>query len=295
MAIVQTVDLLTPVVNDAFAFGRIAACNALSDVYAMGGKPWCAMNIACFPQAWLEGETSDVISQVLAGGLSALNEASAVLAGGHSIDDPELKYGLAVTGIIDPARIASNDKLTPGLVLVLTKALGTGILSTAVKAGWPGSEDSEAVITATCGRLNRFGGQAIEQFQLPAATDITGFGLAGHALEMAQASKVALRIASSKLPLLPQVLDFASDGMVPGGCYRNRSFCACRVEKEAGVDELLELLLYDPQTSGGLLLGVPASKVEPVCSYLRAQGDLASVIGEVIPAESHGPRLIITR
>ena len=285
----QTVDILTPVVNDAYAFGRIAACNALSDVYAMGGKPWCAMNIACFPQDWLLDGHAEELARLLAGGQSALDEASALLAGGHSIDDQEIKYGLAVTGIIDPAHIASNDKLTPGLVLILTKALGTGILATALKAGWPGSEESEEVITATCGRLNSFGGQAIHDFQLPAATDITGFGLAGHALEMAQASKVTLAISSGKVPVLPHALDFASDGLIPAGAYRNRSFCACHLQKQAEVDDLLELLLYDPQTSGGLLLGVPEDKVQPVCDFLTAHGDLAAVIGRVLACDGHGP------
>lgn len=293
MAIVQTVDLLTPVVNDPYAFGRIAACNALSDVYAMGGRPWCAMNIACFPQDWLEGDSFKVLTELLRGGQSALDEAQAVLAGGHSIDDQELKYGLAVTGIIDPQHIASNDKLVPGHILILTKALGTGILSTALKAGWPGSENSESVITATCGRLNRVAGEAIATFKIPAATDITGFGLAGHALEMATASHVSIRLELSKLPLLPKVLDFAGDGLIPAGCYRNRNFCACHVEKECDVDELLELLLFDPQTSGGLLLAVPEAMLDKVTSFLTSRGDLASVIGQVIPAQKHGPNLIV--
>ena len=285
-AIVQTVDILTPIVNDPFSFGRIAACNALSDVYAMGGTPWCAMNIACFPQEWAEGEQQEILIKLLQGGQSALDEAGAVLAGGHTIQDDEIKYGLAVTGIIDPSKIAANNHLTVGLILVLTKPLGIGILSTAVKAKWPGSEESEAEIIRFSGRLNNAAGLAIQEFHLPAATDITGFGLLGHALEMAQASNVCLALYANSLPILPHVLDFASDGLVPGGAYRNRSHCESHVLVEDGVDRDRLMAAYDPQTSGGLLLAVPKEKLQDLCSFLEEKGDLATVVGEVMPSRN---------
>ena len=172
-ALVQTVDILAPIVTDAFAFGRIAAANALSDVYALGGEPWCAMNVACFPQALAEDDPEQALTNILRGGQDALLEAGAVLAGGHTVQDDELKYGLAVTGIIDPAHIAVNDGLRPGQRLLLTKALGTGILATAVKARWEGAAESEAELIRCCGRLNKVGGAVIRAFHLPAATDIT--------------------------------------------------------------------------------------------------------------------------
>ncbi len=174
-AIVQTVDILAPIVNDAFWFGRIAACNALSDVYALGGQPWCAMNVAFFPTCLTENDPENILANILRGGMDALEEAGAVLAGGHTVQDDELKYGMAVTGIIDPDHVAANDKLRPGLRLLLTKPLGTGILATGVKARWDDHEESEALLQRWCGRLNRIPGEAIAHFRIPAATDITGF------------------------------------------------------------------------------------------------------------------------
>ena len=215
-ALVQTVDILAPIVNDAFAFGRIAAANALSDVYALGGEPWCAMNVACFPQALAEDDPEHVLTGILA-----------VPAGGHTVQDDELKYGLAVTGIIDPAHIAVNDGLRPGQRLLLTKALGTGILATAVKARWEGAAESEIELIRCCGRLNKVGGAAIRAFHLPAATDITGFGLGGHALEMSLASNVCVALDTSALPLLPRVLEYARDGLIPAGSHLNRKHWAC--------------------------------------------------------------------
>mgnify|MGYP002529796853 CR=1 FL=1 len=174
-AIVQTVDILAPIVNDAFWFGRIAACNALSDVYALGGQPWCAMNVAFFPTCLTENDPENILANILRGGMDALEEAGAVLAGGHTVQDDELKYGMAVTGVIDPEHVAANDKLRPGLRLLLTKPLGTGILATGVKARWDDHEESEALLQRWCGRLNRIPGEAITHFRIPAATDITGF------------------------------------------------------------------------------------------------------------------------
>ena len=292
-ALVQSVDVLTPVVNDAFAFGRIAAANALSDIYAMGGEPWSAMNVAFFPPALAEDDPEGLLTSILRGGLDAMNEAGAVLAGGHTVQDEELKYGLAVTGVIDPEHLARNDGLKPGQVLLLTKPLGTGVLSTAVKAGWDGAAASEANLVRWCGRLNSVGGTVIRELRLSAATDITGFGLGGHALEMALASHVCVRLVATVLPLLPRALEYARDGLIPAGSHRNRTHCACRTRTAQAVDEALESLAFDAQTSGGLLLAVPPDQVEAARALLLGGGDLAAVVGEVLPPRPDGIALLL--
>ena len=203
-ALVQTVDFFTPIVNDPYNFGQIAAANALSDVYAMGGEPWCAMNILCFPVRDLPEEA---LTAILAGGADKIIEAGAVLAGGHSVDDPEVKYGLAVSGLVDPDSFAANTNLEPGQTLVLTKSLGTGILATAVKAGWDGADELEQALVANSARLNAAPALVIRELKLKAATDITGFGLGGHLLEMAAASNVRVRIEAEALPALPREKD----------------------------------------------------------------------------------------
>ena len=290
-ALVQSVDVLTPVVNDAFAFGRIAAANALSDIYAMGGEPWSAMNVAFFPPALAEDDPEGLLTSILRGGLDAMNEAGAVLAGGHTVQDEELKYGLAVTGVIDPEHLARNDGLRPGQVLLLTKPLGTGVLSTAVKAGWDGAAASEANLVRWCGRLNSVGGTVIRELRLSAATDITGLG--GHALEMALASHVCVRLVATALPLLPRALEYARDGLIPAGSHRNRTHCACRTRTAQAVDEALESLAFDAQTSGGLLLAVPPDQVEAARALLLGGGDLAAVVGEVLPPRPDGIALLL--
>ncbi len=292
-ALVQSADVLTPIVNDPFAFGRIAAANALSDIYAMGGEPWSAMNLAFFPPALAEDDPEGGLAAVLRGGLAALNEAGAVLAGGHTVQDEELKYGLAVTGVIDPARIARNDGLAPGQILLLTKPLGTGVLSTAVKAGWEEAAASEAELARWCGRLNAVGGAVIRELGLTAATDITGFGLGGHTLEMALASNVCVRLSTAALPLLPRALEYARDGLIPAGSHLNRRHCACRTLTAQGVDEALESLVFDAQTSGGLLLAVPPEAVATARAQLLAGGDLAAEVGEVMPARTDGVALLL--
>ena len=292
-ALVQSVDVLTPVVNDAFAFGRIAAANALSDIYAMGGEPWSAMNVAFFPPALAEDDPEGLLTSILRGGLDAMNEAGAVLAGGHTVQDEELKYGLAVTGVIDPEHLARNDGLRPGQVLLLTKPLGTGVLSTAVKAGWDGAAASEANLVRWCGRLNSVGGTVIRELRLSAATDITGFGLGGHALEMALASHVCVRLVATALPLLPRALEYARDGLIPAGSHRNRTHCACRTRTAQAVDEALESLAFDAQTSGGLLLAVPPDQGRRPAPLLLGGGDLAAVVGEVLPPRPDGIALLL--
>lgn len=292
-ALVQTVDILAPIVNDAFSFGRIAAANALSDVYAMGGEPWSAMNVAFFPQALAENDPQGILAAILRGGLDAMNEAGAVLAGGHTVQDDELKYGLAVTGIIDSAHMARNDGLVPGQQLLLTKPLGTGVLATGVKAHWDGAEESEAEITRWCSRLNSVGGEAIRRFKISAATDITGFGLGGHALEMAQASNACVVIDAQALPLMPRALEYARDGLIPAGSHLNRKHCACATLVEKNVDEAVESLAFDAQTSGGLLLAVYPQQVEDVRQMLLAGGDLCCLVGEVAEARTDGKALVL--
>lgn len=292
-ALVQTVDILAPIVNDAFAFGRIAAANALSDVYAMGGEPWSAMNVACFPQGLAEEDSEQVLTNILRGGLEAVTEAGAVLAGGHTVQDEELKYGMAITGIIDPAHIAVNNGLVPGQRLVLTKPLGTGILATAVKTGWDGADESEAELVRWCGRLNNVGGAVIRKLKLPAATDVTGFGLGGHALEMALASNVCVSLQAADLPLLPRVLEYARNGLIPAGSHLNRRHWSCYTVVGAGVGEALESVIFDAQTSGGLLLALPPELANRACRELEAGGDLACVIGEVLPPRADGKALAV--
>lgn len=292
-ALVQTVDILAPIVNDAFSFGRIAAANALSDVYAMGGEPWSAMNVAFFPQALAEDDPQGILAGILRGGLDAMNEAGAVLAGGHTVQDDELKYGLAVTGIIDPTHMARNDGLLPGHKLLLTKPLGTGVLATAVKARWDGAEESEAEVARWCSRLNSVGGEVIRTLKVVAATDITGFGLGGHALEMAQASDVCVVLDAEALPLLPRALEYARDGLIPAGSHLNRKHCSCATLVEEGVDEAVESLAFDAQTSGGLLLAVPPHQVEQAQQLLLAGGDLACLVGEVVEARPDGKALVL--
>lgn len=292
-ALVQTVDILAPIVNDAFSFGRIAAANALSDVYAMGGEPWSAMNVAFFPQALAEDDPQGILAAILRGGLDAMNEAGAVLAGGHTVQDDELKYGLAVTGIIDPSHMARNDGLEKGQQLLLTKPLGTGVLATGVKAHWGGADESEAEVTRWCSRLNKVGGEVIRKLKLTAATDITGFGLGGHALEMAVASDVCVVLHSEALPLLPRALEYARDGLIPAGSHLNRKHCACSTLVEEGVDEAIESLAFDAQTSGGLLLAVHPHQIEEARRMLLAGGDLACLVGEVTEARPDGKALVL--
>ena len=292
-ALVQTVDVLAPVVNDARAFGRIAAANALSDVYALGGEPWSAMNICCFPTCLLGDDPDEILADILRGGLEALVEAGAVLAGGHSVQDDELKFGLAVSGLIDPAHIAVNSGLRPGQRLILTKPIGTGVLSTALKACWDGWEEAEAALCRWCGRLNKAGGHLIATHRLSAATDITGFGLGGHLLEMARASEVCVAVDTENVPLLPQALEYARLGFIPSGSHANRLYCAAATEHAAPLDEALESLIFDAQTSGGLVLAVPPDLVEQVSAELLAAGDLAADIGEVLPSRSPTGSLLL--
>ncbi len=280
MALVQTVDFFTPIVNDPVWFGRIAAANALSDVYAMGGEPYCAMNIVCFP---IKKMDKGILQGILQGGLEKLNEAGAVLAGGHSVEDEEIKYGLSVTGIVSPDGYAANDGLRPGDVLVLTKPVGTGVLATALKAELPESEVYEQRLYEVASRLNKGGARAIRELGLLGATDVTGFGLGGHILEMARASNVSVDIVVRDVPLIEGVTDLAAMGMIPAGSFANKSFCSSVVHVGQNVDPILRDLMFDAQTSGGLVLGVPVEKLDRVITILEEDGDIAACIGMVRP------------
>lgn len=294
-AIAQTTDVLAPIVNDARSFGRIAAANALSDVYAMGGEPWCAMCLGFFPPCLAADEEDDTLINILEGALQTMTEAGAVLAGGHTVQDEELKFGLAVTGLIDPDKIARNDGLRPGQILLLTKPLGVGILATGVKAHWDYAEESEAEITYWCGRLNKGGAAAIRSLNLEAATDITGFGLGGHALEMARASAVSIELFTSRLPLMTHVLDYARDGLIPAGTHANESFCAPETLCASDIDRALLSVIFDAQTSGGLLLAVPEHQVDAAKAILLDNGDLAAEVGLVREKRADGKKLIISQ
>jgi len=288
--LVQTVDFFTPIVNDPFKFGRIAAVNALSDVYAMGGTPLSAMNIVCFPIKTMERE---VLTEILRGGLDAVLEAGAVPAGGHSVEDPEVKYGLAVSGLVDAGAFASNTGLVPGDILILTKPLGTGVLATALKGDFGDPVVLENELFTWAGRLNAAGGRVIRELSLKAATDVTGFGLGGHLLEMAVASGVAVEIRLADVPFLPQAVELAGLGMLPAGSFANRNYCAKTVSVAEGLDPIKSDLVFDAQTSGGLVLAVPEAKVAAARRILLDAGDLAAVVGRVVAARPDMARLRI--
>ena len=292
-AIVQTVDVLAPIVNDGYAFGRIAAANALSDVYAMGGDPWCAMSLAFFPPELASSENDHTITAILQGSMDVMLEAGAISAGGHTVQDDELKYGLSVTGIIRPDRIARNDGLRPGQILVLTKPLGSGILATGVKAHWENADESEREIVVWCGKLNKGGGRVIQKLALTGATDITGFGLGGHAMEMAHASGVCVAIRLGDLPIMPHALEYARDGLIPAGTHANAAYCKNVTRIAAGADEALVSVVFDAQTSGGLLLAIPPEKLNEAFDILGEFGDLAAVIGEVREKGADGKELVL--
>ena len=294
MVLVQTVDILGAIGNDARRFGQTAAANALSDVYAMGGIPWSVMNIAAFPSPEKpEDAPISVLGEIIRGAMEKVAEAGAVLAGGHTLDDEFIKFGLAVTGAVDPERATRNDALVPGDVLILTKPLGTGILATAIKAKWPGFEDAEDELYRWTTRLNARGAEVIRAMGLKAATDITGFGLAGHVLEMARGSNVSVELETAALPFMEQAEELASFGLIPAGTYRNREHCSCRTTISESAEELRSLLTFDAQTSGGLLLAVPQERVQEACERLGALGEPAYAVGRVIPLREKKEQLVI--
>lgn len=286
LALVQTVDFFTPIVDDPYTFGEIAAANAFSDIYAMGAVPLTALNITCFP---VQGMDLDILSQILAGGAAKVKEAGALLVGGHTVEDPEPKYGLAVTGVVHPARILTNAGACPGDVLVLTKPLGTGVIATAVKAELASPEVQAAAIL-TMRTLNREASQVAVAVGVHAVTDITGFGFLGHAAEMAEAGQVSLEVQAGQFPFLPGAEELANMGLVPAGAYRNREYLGDKISFDSEVPDAHRDLLFDPQTSGGLLIAVAPEKMEELEAGLKAKGTVAAVVGRV---EAGAPRIAV--
>jgi len=280
LALVQTVDFFTPIVDDPYTFGQIAAVNALSDVYAMGGRPISSLAMVCFP----DKKDLGILGQILAGGLSKMIEAGCTVIGGHSIRDEEIKFGYAVTGSVHPDRILANGGAKAGDVLVLTKALGTGVISTAIKQGKAEPAWIEAAAKSMT-TLNKFAAEAAAELggDVHGATDITGFGLIGHAREVALASNVSLRIDSAKIPLLAGAVESVRAGCVPAGLKANREFAECVVEFGPKVDEITKTLLFDPQTAGGLLLSISAKASTQFLRAVQNRGGAAIYVGEVLP------------
>jgi selenide,water dikinase len=268
VALVQTVDFFTPIVDDPRTFGQVAAANSLSDIYAMGGRPITAMNVVCFPGKKLGVEP---LRQILMGSLDTLKEAGVALLGGHTVEDAEPKFGLSVTGLIHPMRILTKDRLKVGDRIILTKPLGTGVISTALKARMVSPSAYEAMVRSMRS-LNRAASEAALEAGAVACTDVTGFGLLGHMMEMARASGMKVRLDTTGIPLLEGAWDCAAMGLVPGGARANRSFFSPRVEGEDRIDPVMLDLLYDPQTSGGLLIAVPQERVKALEDGLRSRG-----------------------
>lgn len=276
VALIQTVDFFTPMVDDPYTFGQIAAANSLSDVYAMGGRPLTALNIVGFPLGCLDGQ---VLADILSGGYNKVSEAGAAIVGGHTVEDKEPKYGLSVTGVIHPSKVWANAGAKPGDYLVLTKPLGTGILVTAAKADM--FLQGFAVAVESMKTLNKKAAEVLRNFEVHACTDITGFGLLGHLSEMSSASRVQVSISSHDLPLLPEAAEAASMGLIPGGAYNNREYLSKVVFAEH-VPENIRDICFDPQTSGGLLVSLPPDQSEAAVSALRSAGIACAVaIGQV--------------
>jgi selenide,water dikinase len=277
LALVQTVDFFTPVVDDPYWFGAIAAANALSDIYAMGGTPLTALNIAGFPVGAL---SMDILAEILRGGAEKAREAGVTVVGGHTIDDAEPKYGLAVTGTINPSRVVTNAGGRAGDVLVLTKPLGSGIATTAIKQGRAPARLQNAVI-ATMAALNRNAAEAMVEAGAHAATDITGFGLLGHLAEMAAGSGLMATVFASSIPMLDGILDLAADGVVPGGTRRNLDSLAGRLIVDGAVGEPMRLALGDAQTSGGLLVAIAPHGVDRLLAELARRGEQGTIVGRL--------------
>jgi selenide,water dikinase len=279
LALIQTVDFFTPIVDDPYAFGQIAAANALSDIYAMGGTPKTALNLVAFPLRDLD---ISMLRRIIQGGLDKMREADVVLVGGHSIEDSELKYGLSVTGFIHPAQVLTKKDLEVGDRLILTKPLGTGIINTAIKRG-AASRDITDRVTHTMGILNRDAAVTMQRHTVHACTDITGFGLLGHLAEMVEGSGLGVRLSFQKIPVFPEAIEYAGMGMVPGGASRNREFREPMVVAASSLDPVSSDILYDPQTSGGLLISVSRDSADDLLRELQAKGIArAAVIGDVV-------------
>ncbi|SHK46418.1 selenophosphate synthase [Desulforamulus aeronauticus DSM 10349] len=281
IATIQTVDFFTPMVDDPYFFGQIAAANALSDVYAMGGTPLLALNIVCFPSCL----SPDILAEILRGGADKVAEAGAIVAGGHSVQDDEPKYGLAVTGVVHPKQVYSNATAAPGDLLIVTKPLGTGIINTGIKADLVEKAVIDKTIS-TMAALNKEAARVMQQVGVSSCTDITGFGLLGHSAEMAQASGLSLHLYAEAVPVLPGVRELARMGIIPGGAYNNRNHLGDRLFIEEKVTREEIDILCDPQTSGGLLIAVPAPRASRLLTELHNSGVAeAAIIGEMMPQD----------
>jgi len=283
-ALVQTLDFFTPIIDSPYEFGRIAATNSLSDVYAMGGRPVTAMNIVCFPVGELSEE---ILKETLAGGLEKIYEAGAVLVGGHSVDDREFKYGLSVTGIVHPDRILTNRNAKTGDSLILTKPIGTGIIATAVKGKVADEEAIRALIEVTT-TLNRKAAEVMLRFRPNACTDVTGFGLAGHVLEMAKGSCKKILIHTGSVPFIKRAEEYALMGMIPAGSYNTKNYCSKNISIDSSVKQVVIDMVFDPQTSGGLVISLPEKRAKECLNALRNEGVFASIIGEVSEDDQAG-------
>ncbi len=282
LALVQTVDFFPPIVDDPYMFGQIAAANALSDIYAMGGRPITALNIVGFPM----GMPQEVLTEILRGGNDKVTEAGAVVVGGHSIKDKELKFGVAATGLIDPSRIITNSGAQVGDRLFLTKPLGTGIITTGIKRD-KASPEVTALVMAQMAALNRTASELMLKYTAHAATDVTGYGLMGHGFEMASGSGVSIMFYADALPVFPEALELADAGMIPGGASDNREFVTPHIRFVATLPASLEHLLFDPQTSGGLLIAIAPDRAEAFGAELAAEGLPSRIIGEVVSLATH--------
>ena len=287
LAIIQTIDFFTPIVDEPYAFGQIAAANALSDVYAMGGKPLTAMNVVCFPAKSLD---ISVLKGILKGGVDKIREAGVVLVGGHSIDDTELKYGLSVTGTVHPEKLVTNSGARVGDKLILTKPLGIGVISTALKAGMV-NEELAGKVTKCMATLNNKASELMQEIGVHACTDITGFGLLGHAIQVAESSQVGINIQFDSIPFFPEAGEFAKQGLCPAGLHRNREFYSASVKIAKELPDYMQDILFDAQTSGGLLICLAPGKAELLLNRLRQAGvEDAVIIGEAVGE----PRGVVT-
>jgi selenide,water dikinase len=279
LAIIQTVDFFTPIVDDPYWFGQIAAANAMSDIYAMGGVPKTAMNLVAFP---IEQMDMSVLRQIIQGGLDKMKEADVILVGGHSVEDMELKYGLSVTGFIHPDRVITKKSLNEGDLIILTKPLGTGIINTAIK-GDLASEKITATVTRLMATLNRQASEVMKHYPVHACTDISGFGLLGHLAEMVVDSEFGLQLKVESIPIVPETREYAGMGLVPAGAFKNREFRESMVDFGPDVDRITQDILFDPQTSGGLLIGVNRGVAHSLLNELKKNGmDDSEIIGKVV-------------
>ena len=286
LALVQTLDFFTPIVDDPYDYGRIAALNSINDVWAMAGTPITALAITCFPK---KGVDPAILGEIMRGGLETLNKYGITLIGGHSVDNEQIMFGYSVTGLIDPNKVATNSGARPGDVIILTKPIGTGVISTGIKK----AQASEAVVAASVETMltpGKYAAEAMRDFDVKGATDVTGFALLGHSWEMACASKVTVEIDASAVPLLEGALELASEGMLTSGDKTNREYIGADVEIAGSVDKNLVKLFFDPQTAGGMLIAIPESKAESLLSTLNKNYPKAQIIGRVHP---RGPRSIV--